>query len=218
MKVIRAARFAAAAALAAGLYSLLAMRPIYLQSVQELPQNQLAEENLLQWGLGGWLWLLAILAWMIFLAALMHSYSPVHRISSILQTGLLAISATLLILGVLVGMNRFELAQIGNGGNELTASLAMWRALFDQFALTILGAGLAMGGGLTAWLCVDLVLLGKLPRRWMAPGAVAGILALPSPLLLPESRPLLIALAAYCIWCLVLAIRTSLPAAYPEYS
>ena len=218
MKVIRAARFAAAAALAAGLYSLLAMRPIYLQSVQELPQNQLAEENLLQWGLGGWLWLLAILAWMIFLAALMHSYSPVHRISSILQTGLLAISATLLILGVLVGMNRFELAQIGNGGNELTASLAMWRALFDQFALTILGAGLAMGGGLTAWLCVDLVLLGKLPRRWMAPGAVAGILALPSPLLLPESRPLLIALAAYCLWCLVLAIRTSLPAAYPEYS
>ena len=218
MKVIRAARFAAAAALAAGLYSLLAMRPIYLQSVQELPQNQLAEENLLQWGLGGWLWLLAILAWMIFLAALMHSYSPVHRISSILQTGLLAISATLLILGVLVGMNRFELAQIGNGGNELTASLAMWRALFDQFALTILGAGLAMGGGLTAWLCVDLVLLGKLPRRWMAPGAVAGILALPSPLLLPESRLLLIALAVYCIWCLVLAIRTSLPAAYPEYS
>ena len=218
MKVIRAARFAAAAALAAGLYTLLAIRPIYLQSVQELPQNQLAEENLLQWGLGGWLWLLAILAWMIFLAALMHSYSPVHRISSILQTGLLAISATLLILAVLVGMNRFELAQIGNGGNELTASLAMWRALFDQFALTILGAGLAMGGGLTAWLCVDLVLLGKLPRRWMAPGAVAGILALPSPLLLPESRPLMIALAAYCIWCLVLAIRTSLPAAYPDYS
>ena len=218
MKVIRAARFAAAAALAAGLYSLLAMRPIYLQSVQELPQNQLAEENLLQWGLGGWLWLLAILAWMIFLAALMHSYSPVHRISSILQTGLLAISATLLILGVLVGMNRFELSQIGNGGNELTASLAMWRALFDQFALTILGAGLAMGGGLTAWLCVDLVLLGKLPRRWMAPGGVAGILALPSPLLLPESRPLMIALAAYCLWCLVLAIRTSLPAAYPDYS
>jgi ethanolamine transporter EutH len=115
-------------------------------------------------------------------------------------------------------MNRFELAQIGNGGNELTASLAMWRALFDQFALTILGAGLAMGGGLTAWLCVDLVLLGKLPRRWMAPGAVAGILALPSPLLLPESRPLMIALAAYCLWCLVLAIRTSLPAAYPDYS
>ena len=218
MKVIRAARFAGAAALAAGLYTLIAMRPIYLQSVQELPQNQLAEGGLLQWGLGGWLWLLAILAWMIFLAALMHSYSPVHRISSITQTGLLAISATLLILGVLVGMNRFELAQIGNGGSELTATLAVWRALFDQLALTILEAGLAMGGGLTAWLCVDLVLLGKLPRRWMAPGAVAGILALPSPLLLPESRPLMIALAAYCLWCLVLAVRTSLPAAYPEYS
>jgi hypothetical protein len=115
-------------------------------------------------------------------------------------------------------MIRFELAEIGNAGTSPAGNIAIWRSLIDQIALTILEAGLFMGGGLTAWICVDLVILGKLPLRWMAPGAVAGILALPSPLLLPESRPLMIALAAYCIWCLVLAIRTSLPAAYPDYS
>ncbi len=218
MKVIRAARFAGVTALAAGIYMLLVFRPVYLRSVEELQQEQIAKESLLQWGLGGWLWLLAILAWMIFLAALMHSYSPVHRISSIIQSGLLAVSATLLILGILVSMNRFGLAEIGNGGTDPTATLAIWRALIDQFGMTILEAGLAMGGGLTAWICVDLAILGKLPGKWMASGAVAGILALPSPLLLPESIPLMFAFAAYCFWCLLLAIRTSLPAAYPDYS
>ena len=172
----------------------------------------------MQWGLGGWLWLLAIFAWMIFLAALMHSYSPVHRIGSIVQSGLLIIAATLLIVAVLFGMNRFGLAEIGNGGNNPAGTLAIWQALIEQIALTILESGLVMGGGLTAWICVDLVILGKLPLRWMAPGAVAGILALPSPLLLPESRHLVIALVAYCLWCLVLGMKSSLPAAYPEFS
>ncbi len=218
MKLIRAARFAGTTALAAAIYTFLVLKPIYLRSDQALPQFELVEGTLAQWGLGGWLWMLATFAWMIFLAAMMHSYSPVHRISSIIQSGLLIIAATLLIVGVLVGMIRFELAEIGNAGTSPAGNIAIWRSLIDQIALTILEAGLFMGGGLTAWICVDLVILGKLPLRWMAPGAVAGILALPSPLLLPESRPLMIALAAYCLWCLVLAIRTSLPAAYPDYS
>ena len=130
MKLIRAARFAGTTALAAAIYTFLVLRPIYLRSDLALPQFELVEGTLVQWGLGGWLWLLATFAWMIFLAALMHNYSPVHRISSIIQSGLLIIAATLLIVGVLVGMIRFELAEIGNAGTSPAGNIAIWRSAY----------------------------------------------------------------------------------------
>ena len=215
MRLIRAARFAGAVALAAGIYSLFVLRPVYSQSVQT-PRLQAADESSIwQWELGGWLWLLTIFSWMILLAAMKHYYSPIHRISTSTQSGLSVISATLLIVGVLVGMNRFGLKGIldGNSPGETFAAAVEF---VDYIALTILGAGLLMGGCVTTWICVDLVILNKLPISWMVPGAVAGVLSLLSPFLLPEIRHLLVALLVYCIWCLVLGMRYSLPAAYPD--
>lgn len=215
MKLIRAARIAGITAFAAGIYSLLVLRPVYLQTAQMQPTQELAKESLWQWGLGGWLWLLAIFAWMVLLVALKHDYTPVHRISSTIQSGLVVIAATLLVIGVLAGMNRFGLTEFLSGGNSVE-TFTIYGLLVEQVAFTILEAGLLMGGGATTWVCIDLVVLNKLPTLWMVPGAVAGFLGLLSPLLLPELRHLLIALLAYCVWCLLLGLRNSLPAAYPD--
>ena len=215
MKLIRAARVAGLSALVAGTYSLFVLRPFYLQFAESPNRQQLAEGSLWQWELGGWLWLLTVFAWMILLVALKHRYSPVHRISTSLQSGLIGIAATLLIVGVLAGMNRFALPGMLNGDpqNEL---FSVAGNLVEQVAVTALGAGLLMGGGVTTWIAIDLVVLNKLPTLWMVPGAAAGVLSLVSPLLMPELRHLLIALLAYFVWCLVLGLRSSLPSAYPE--
>ncbi|MCY3897753.1 MAG: hypothetical protein OXF86_04225 [Caldilineaceae bacterium] len=215
MRLIRAARIAGAAALAAGIYSLLVLRPVYLQSLQTPHLQGAAESSYWQWELGGWLWMLTIFSWMILLAAIKHYYSPVHRISTNAQSGLTVISATLLIVGVLVGMNRFGLKGI-LVSNSPVETVAAAGELVDYIALTILAAGLLMGGCVTTWICVDLVILNKLPVTWMVPGAVAGVLSLLSPFLLPETRHLLVALLVYCMWCLFLGLRYSLPAAYPD--
>ena len=215
MRLIRAARFAGAAALAAGIYSLLVLKPVYLQSAQISHPQATPETSFWQWELGGWLWLLTIFTWMILLAAMKHYYSPVHRISTNTQSGLTLIAATLLIVGVLVGMNRFGLKGILEGTSPVE-TIAVTGKFVDYTALMILAAGLLMGGGVTTWICVDMVILNKLPVSWMVPGAVAGVLTFPSPLLLPELRHLLVALPVYCVWCLVLGIRHSLPAAYPD--
>ena len=58
--------------------------------------------------------------------------------------------------------------------------------------------------------------MNKLPTSWMVPGAVAGVLSLLSPFLLPDLRHLLIALFAYFIWRSILGLRVSLPSAYPD--
>ncbi len=215
MKLIRAARVAGLSALAAGIYSVLVLSPFYLQIAESPNRQQLADGSLWQWDLGGWLWLLTIFAWMIMLVALKHRYSPVHRISTSLQSGLIGIAATLLIVGVLAGMNRFALPGILNGDSQLEL-FSVAGNLVEHVAVTALGAGLLMGGGVTTWIAIDLVILNKLPTLWMAPGAAAGVLSLVSPLLMPELRHLLIALLAYLVWCLVLGLRSSLPAAYPE--
>lgn len=215
MKLIRSARVAAISALAAGLYSLLVLRPFYLQFADSPSPQRLAEAPLWLWDLGGWLWLLAIFAWMVLLVALKHRYSPAHRISTTLQSGLIGIAATLLIVGVLAGMNRFALAGFLNGELQLELASVAGR-LAEHVAFTALEAGLLMGGGVTTWIAIDLVVLNKLPTLWMVPGAVAGVLSILSPLLLPELRHLLIALLAFLVWCLVLGLRTTLPPAYPE--
>ena len=215
MRLIRAARFAGAAALVAGIYSLIVLRPVYFQSLQTQHSQAAAEVITWQWEMGGWLWLLTIFSWMILLAAMKHYYSPVHRISTSTQSGLTVISATLLIVGVLVGMNRLGLKGILEGDGPVE-SIAAVGEFVDYIALTILAAGLLMGGGVTTWICVDMVILNKLPFSWMVPGAIAGVLSFLSPILLPEIRQLLVALLAYCAWCLVLGMRNTLPAAYPD--
>ncbi len=132
-----------------------------------------------------------------------------------LQSGLVVVAATLLILSVLAGMNRFGLTEVLSDGHPVE-TFGIYLNLVEHFALTTLGAGLLMGGGVTTWICIDLVVLNKLPTSWMAPGAVAGVPSLLSPFLLPELRHLLLALLAYFIWCSILGLRVSLPAAYPD--
>ena len=109
MKLIRAARFAGIAALAAGIYTIFVLQPIQMQLIDGSQQQIWLEGVLPRWTLGGWIWLLAIGAWMTLLVTFMYSYSPVHRVSTMMQSGLIIISAVLLVLGVLVGMNRLEM-------------------------------------------------------------------------------------------------------------
>lgn len=162
-------------------------------------------ENMNQWTLGGWLWLLAIFAWMTLLVTFMYTYTPVHRVSTNLQSGLMIIAAVLLILGVLVWMSLLPQALSTD-----------WQEFVNHMALTFLSGGLFMGGGVTAWISIDLAMLRKLPRLWMAPGVLAGLLVVPSPFLFPSTNHLLIALAVFCLWCGMLGIRRTMPAPYPE--
>ena len=216
MKLIHAARFTGSTVFAAGIYSFLLVRPRLGQLGETSDRPTLAAESPIYWELGGWLFLLAIFAWMVFLVTMMHTYSPVHRISTNLQKGLLTISATLLIISVLVGMVRFRLSLPALTGCT-AADTVFWPEFLNQIALTTLGAGLFMGGSLTAWICIDLVILNKLPAMWMAPGAFAGILSLLSPLLLPAMLHLVAALVAYLAWCLVFGLKRALPPAYPDF-
>ena len=219
MKLILAARFAGITVLAAGLYTLLVLKPVSLRLIDGSQERNLLDEALPQWTLGGWIWLLAVGAWMTLLVTMMYSYSPVHRVSTTMQSGLIVISAVLLILGVLVGMNRLEMVIFGDGGGNLPdARTANLQKFVDQIALALVKAGLLMGGGVTAWVSIDLVLLGKLPLLWMAPGIVGGVVVMPTPFLHPSTAQLLIALAAFCIWCLTLGVRRSLPESFPHLS
>ena len=156
MRLIRAARFAGAAALVAGIYSLLVLRPVYFQSFQT-PHLQAAAE-VITTGSGkweGWLWLLTIFSWMILLAAMKHYYTPVHRISTSIQSGLTVISATLSDCRC-TGRNEPPRAE-GYPGRQWSCrdSTAAVGEFVDYIALTILAAGLLMGGGVTTWICFD---------------------------------------------------------------
>jgi hypothetical protein len=205
MKLIRSARFAALAFAVTVLYAMLLLTPpLRLSGDWMLRQEWLAIYPL-QWMAGGWLALLMIFAWMVLLVALMYTYLPAHRIATMLQSGLLIISSVLLIGGVIVWMNLLP-----------RAADADWAALIDGLALTFLGAGLFMGGGVTAWIAVDLGQLKLLPWTWTLPGIGAGFLMLPSPFVLPNPILILPALALLFLWTLIFGIRTRVPAAYPE--
>jgi hypothetical protein len=205
MKLIRAARFAALTFAVTVLYALLLLTPpLHLNGDWMLRQEWLAAYPL-QWMAGGWLALLMIFAWMVLLVALMYSYLPAHRIATMLQSGLLIISAVLLIGGVIVWMNLLP-----------RAANADWATFIDGLALTFLGAGLFMGGGVTAWIAIDLGQLKLLPWTWTLPGIGAGLLMLPSPFVLPNPILILPALTLFFLWTLIFGIRTRVPAAYPE--
>lgn len=159
------------------------------------------------WAVGGWLTLLAIFSWMVLLITLMYNYSPLHRITTSLQTGLMLIGATLLITATVIWMAMLPQA--------LDSS---WARFVDDLVMALAGAGFFMSGGVTAWIALDLAQLEKLPWSWMAPGIAAGLLAASSPFLLPSTFLLIPALVLFIVWGLILGIRRTLPAAYPEMS
>jgi hypothetical protein len=207
MKLIYAARFAAVVFLVAILYILFILTtPLAVTTDWALRSGWLAT-NRVPWLVGGWLALLAVFAWMVLLVALMHAYTPVHRISTMLQSGLIGIGAVLLVVAIVIWMNL--LLQAADGEQA---------AFVDGLALSLLGAGFLMGGGVTAWIAIDLALLQKLPRAWLLPGLLAGLLAIPSPFLLPNKLLLVPAVALFFVWSVLLGMQRTLPAAYTEMS
>jgi hypothetical protein len=165
----------------------------------------------LSWQIGGWLWLLAIFAWMVLLVVLSWSYLPAHRVATMLQNGLLISAALLAMAGVVVWMTGLPIALLQP---DMANSLA---TLVDALALGLLGAGLMLGGAVTTWIASDLWRQALLARPWLVLGAAAGLLALPSPLLLPNGTLLLVSLACWLLWCGWLATRPRLPSPFSEW-
>ncbi len=206
MRLIRAARFAGLAViLALALGSTVLQPGLAVTESWELRQAWLQRHGV-RWVGGGWLGLVAVFAWMVFLVALMYNYVPAHRISTHLQMGLMLMGALLLVVGILVWMG--VLPAVEDGHTVL---------LIDRLALTLMGGGLFMAGTVTAWIALDLGRLQKLPWRWVWPGILAGLATVPSPFLLPGGVHLAVALVLWIVWCGVFAFRRDLPSPFPEY-
>ncbi len=221
MKLRYAAVFAAVAFAAAGAYTALLLRPaLDLNRAQPvLLRGEWMLNNQATWTIGCWLWLLAIFSWMVLLVTLMWAYSPAHRVPTMLQSGLIIIGALLSITGVVSWMGLLPVA-LGNIEALAIDALAQrgdLMRLVDGLALGLIGAGLFMGGAVTAWLSADLAQLDLLPWRWVLPGMAAGALAVPAPFILPS--PWLPALACLSLvtWSLLLATRSEMPSAFPEW-
>ncbi|MEM7536520.1 MAG: hypothetical protein AAF639_30330 [Chloroflexota bacterium] len=211
MKLSYAALLSGITALTATLFTILLMRSGLRVQAVLLPRQEWLLDNMGVWAIGWWLWLIVIFGWMVLLVTLMWSYTPAHRVSTMLQSGLMIISAVLLIIGVAVWMNLLPLAINDLNPESMTG-------LVDMLALSLVNSGLFMGGLVTAWITLDLALLKKLPWLWLAPGIAAGILAAPSPFLVPQ-WPELLALSGVCwlVWCVLLITRQEAPARYDEY-
>jgi hypothetical protein len=209
MKTPLAARFSIATLVAAVLYAFLIMVPGLRIVGVSFPRQAWIAENPMLWSLGLWLWLAAIFCWMWVIVSLMWAYLPAHRISSMLQSGLLIISATLAICGVVVWMAALPAVLPLQSVNELLP-------LVDSLALGLLGAGALMGGVVVSWNAIDLMRHSPLRRGWVAVAVAAGVLMAPSPFLFPFPWHVVGAAACWLFWTLYLASMHRLPSAYPE--
>jgi len=135
----------------------------------------------------------------------MHVYTPAMRVATMLQNGLMLLSAGLLITGVTVWMALLPAAADGE-----------WAAFIDRLALAFLGGGLFMAGVTTGWIALDLAQLDRLPRSWLVPGMAAAALWIPTPFLLPAAVPALLGVAMFVAWTGFWATRPSLPPVYQE--
>jgi len=205
MRLTPLARFAALILLAVLLYGWLLLRvPLAVESDWAVRLAWLGQNGPV-WMIGGWLALAGIFGWMAFLVALMHIYSPAMRVATMLQSGLMLLSAGLLIAGVTVWMALLPSAASGE-----------WAAFIDRLALVFLGGGLSMAGATTAWITLDLGLLRRLPWPWLLPGTIAAALWIPSSFVLPAALPALIGLALLALWTGFWATRPTLPPVYQE--
>jgi hypothetical protein len=209
MKTPIAARFSMVILIAGLLYALTFMGPGLRIVGVSFPRQAWLAENPALWSLGLWLWLAAFFCWMWVIVSLMWAYLPAHRISSMLQSGLLIISATLAISGVVVWMAALPVVLPLQSVNELLP-------VVDALALGLLGAGALMGGIVTSWVAVDLIRYSPLNRVWVAMAVAAGGLAMPSPFLLPFPWHLVAAALCWLIWVAYLSRMRRLPSAYPE--
>ncbi len=210
MRIIYAARFSGFAFVIAALFTILILRTGLRTAGVQLPRQVWLQENETLWMMGGWLWLLAIFSWMVLLVAFMWSYLPGHRMATMLQSGLMIISAVLLIGGVAIWMNVLPYTTTLPSATELIP-------LVDRVVLTLLGAGFFMGGAVTAWIAYSLLQHDALTRNWMLPAVAAGLCAVPSPFVLPWPYLLLIGLMLWLGWCLFIGLRREMPNAYGEW-
>lgn len=205
MKLIRAARFTAIVFLLVGIYTFAVLSPgLSIANDWSIRQAWLAQNKTL-WMLGGWLWMLAIFAWMVLIITTMYTYTPMHRVTTSLQSGLMHIGGVLLVGGVVIWMAVLP--------GITTAELA---GFTDEISLSLLGAGLFLAALVTGWVAIDLIQLRKLPWPFLAPGILVGVFVLPTPLLLPHTTLLLAGLICLIAWSAFLGTRRDLPSAYPE--
>ena len=85
-------------------------------------------------------------------------------------------------------------------------------------ALGALGAGFLMGGAVTAWIGLDLAQEDSLNWAWGLPAVVAGLLAVPSPFVLPMPWLLVAAGVVWLGWGLFLVTRREMPNAFSEWT
>lgn len=211
MKLSYAAAFSSLSLIVAAAFSLLVARPGFRIASVQLPRQVWLADQAGLWHLNWWLWLLFIFSWMTLLATFMWRYTPVHRVTTMLQTGLMSIAAVLTIIGVLIWMNLLPIS--------VTHDEPMYMVhLVDSLAISLLGAGCFMAGITTAWMGIDLWRLGKLSLSWLLPGILAGLALSPSPFLLPQPHNVLLAGVIWLIWCAILLFRGAEPKPFPEYS
>lgn len=210
MKVPNASRFNVVILLAAVAFTLLISRPGLRVVGVQFPRQGWILENALFWQIGWWLWLAAIFGWMWLLIALAWTYLPAHRVASMLQSGLMLIGAVLAIAGVTIWMGSLPVAMAQADATALIL-------LVDTLALGLIGGGCLMGGIVTAWIGLDLFQQRVITRPWTVVCMLAGLIALPTPFLLPSPYHLLVAAICWWLWALYLALLPRLPSPFAEY-
>jgi hypothetical protein len=211
MKLKYAAGGSGVALLTAALYTLLVSNTGLRIVGVAFPRQAWLAAHPLQWQVGWWLWLVAIFGWMLLCVVMSWHYLPAHRVATMVQSGLLILAAGLAISGVIVWMAVLPVAFAqGAAANTLVP-------LVDALALGLIGAALMMAGSVTAWQALDLYAQKVLPRPWLFLPLLAGLTALPTPLLLPNPLLLYGTLICWLLWCGWLATRRELPSPFPEW-
>jgi len=197
MRLAYAALFSMLTLLAAMIYSGFIMDAGLRISSVLLPRKEWILTNIGLWEVGWWLWLLAIFGWMLLLVTLMWRYTPAHRVATMLQSGLMLISAVLAILGAIAWMKLLPVAMSQPDG------------LGDLIPTFVAGI-------VTAWIGFDLMRLKKLPWLWLIPASVVGLLMIPAPIFFPSLYLLIPAGLIWLGWCLFLSTRQDEPRPFPE--
>lgn len=211
MRIRLAASFTAVLILACAVVCVFVLAPGLRIVGVFIPRQVWLVENGALWMAGLWLWLVGIFSWMWMLVTLLWSYSPAHRITTMLQSGLMLLGAGLAIAGTVTWMSVIPVVVELPDAHILTP-------ITDALALGFLGAGCFMGGIATAWIGYDLARLNFLPAAWVAPMCLAGLCAIPAPFLLPHQPWLLAAGAVFWIaGTLHLGLRRNIPHAYTEW-